>query len=246
MIGVILEAGSFNLYSFTVFTALGFFIGSFILWRRLRELGLDEEKIIDNLLMSSVSGFIWSRLIYVLENGYPSSGYSFWGAVGGFLASFFIIGKIWKWNFWQIADETVFAILPFAVLSQFGAFLGGVTPGNPTDMPWGVFFPGSLVRTQPVSLFMAISFSSLWIFFLKIEREWRTWDWYPSHQSGFVFLIFLLLGITVSLLIDFLIPSVLYLRMIKIAICFILLMGGVVAFIVRSGRQILTLKSKKQ
>lgn len=109
-----------------------------------------------------------------------------------------------NWDFWRVADEIVYAFLPFAVLVQLGCFFDGSVVGRPTGMPWGVFFPGELIRRQPVALFTAIFFMALWFFLLKAERSWRSWNWYPSGKEGFIFLFFLGLSLLTVLGLAFL------------------------------------------
>lgn len=215
MLPVLLTLGPITLYSFSLMLGIGFFLGVFIAWRRLRDLGLDEEKVLDAIILGSICGLLFSRLIFTAEF-YPQGGFSFWGGLAGLFLIFFLFAKAQKWDFWQIADELTFAILPFAVLGQVGALLDGSTPGKPTVMPWGIYFPGSLIRSQPTSLFMALSFFAVWVFLLRIERHWRTWDWYKSKESGFVFLSFLGLGFVTTLAVDFLSLTKIYWLWLKI------------------------------
>ena len=98
MFPVIFSLGSFNFYTLDFTTAVGFLLASFLSWRRLRNLGLAEDKIIDLLVLIGFWGFVFSRLSYLLENfadfgffidrwllvtRYP--GLTLWGAVLGFV-----------------------------------------------------------------------------------------------------------------------------------------------------------------
>lgn len=202
MFPVIFSFGPVTIYSFGFLLALGFFLAVFIAWRRLRELGLDEEKVIDLILLSAVLGFCFSKLVFFLV-ARSFSGFSFWGALtGAFLALGWFIRQQ-KWNGWQVADEIAFGFLPFSILAQVGAFLDGSTFGKATSMPWGVYFPGNLLRRQPISLFSAVALFLIWLFLLKVEREWRAWGWYRSKKSGFIALIGLNLAFWTNLLVAF-------------------------------------------
>lgn len=223
MLPILVTLGPITIYSFSLFLGVGFFLTAFIAWRRLIDLGLEEEKILDSLILASIVGLIFSKLFFALEN-FPLKGYSFWGGVIGAVLVFFLLTRAWKWNFWQVADELTFAVLPLAVLSQVGAFLAGSTPGRPTLMPWGLYFPGMLIRSQPISLFMAIGFFVVWIYFLRVERDWRGWAWYKSKAPGLIFLLFLGLGIGLTFLIDFLTVSEIYWLGLKSAVCLSLLL----------------------
>jgi len=217
MFPVLFSIGPITIYTFGFLIAVGFFLSSFLLWRRLRELGLDEEKIIDFLLSLSFFALVFARISYILTHpdnfGFVPArwlllgrfpGLSFWGAIlGGILALIWLCRKN-RWEVWRVADEVVFGFLPLSVLIQLGCFFDSCSLGIPTSMSWGMFFPGDLIRRQPISLFGALIFFLIWIFLLRIERHWRTWDWYKSSAEGFISLVFLELIFLTSFLLAFL------------------------------------------
>lgn len=236
MLPLLFTVGPFTVYTFGFLLGIGFFFASFIIWRRLRELGLREEKIIDGIIFCALLGLFFSRVFFIIHHfqdfgallsrwillrRYP--GISFWGGIGGFFLGLFLFCHFQKWNFWRIADEVTFGMLPFLFLFQLGAFFDGSEIGKPTGMPWGVFFPGSLVRQHPVSLIMAFFIFLIWIGLLKIEREWRTWKWYRSQEPGFITLVFLGLLCLGNLPLAFLKENKLYFFLIET----ILTLGGV-------------------
>lgn len=199
------------------------FLTAFIAWRRLLELGLNEEKIIDFIIIGGGFSLLLSRIFFIAENfpqfgfqlerwlffgRYP--GFSFWGGLIGFWLGLLWITKKQKWDFWQVGDEVIFGILPLLVLVQIGYFFDGSLLGRPTGMPWGVFFPGNLVRRQPVSLFAALAIFLIWIFLRRIERQWRIWEWYKSKANGLLTLSFWSLLLFSNLMLAFLKESKLY------------------------------------
>lgn len=223
MLPVLFSLGPITVYTFGFFLAIGFFLAAFIIWRRLKDLGFKEEKIIDGIIVLAVCGLLASRLFFIFQNfekfgvflgrwllvgRYP--GFSFWGGVAGIILALIWFCRRQKWDFWRVADEVTFGILPFLFLAQLGVFFDGTSPGKPTSMPWGVFFPGSLLRQHPVSLFMAILLFLVSLFLLKIERQWRFWNWYKSKAPGFIFLTFLGLMFFANFLLAFLRETKLY------------------------------------
>lgn len=216
MFPVLFSIGPFRIYTFGFLLAIGLFLFFFFCWRRLRNLGLNEEKIIDLLLLQIFWGFVFARLFFIIKNWtdfafhfsswillarYP--GLSFWGAiVGGILALVWLVRKN-RWDFWRVADEVVFSFLPLAFLAQLGCFFNACILGTPTQSPWGLFFPGDFIRRQPVSLFSALAFFLIWIFLLRIERRWRAWGWYKSSAEGFITLVFLGLAFLANFLLAF-------------------------------------------
>jgi len=223
MLPILFSIGPITIYTFGFLLAVGFFLAGFLCWRRLRDLGFDEEKIIDFLLTLSFSAFVFARIGFILTHPTNFSfsparwllfgrfpGLSFCGAVlGGILALAWFCRKS-RWDLWRVADEVTFGFLPLAVLIQLGCFFDSCSLGIPTSMPWGMFFPGDLIRRQPVSLFGTLLFFLIWIFLLRIERQWRTWDWYKSRAEGFITLSFLELTLLTSFLLAFLEEGRLY------------------------------------
>lgn len=217
MFPVLFSLGPVTFYTFGFFMAVSFLVASFIIWNRLMELGLKEEKIIDGIIVITGGGLLFSRLFFILSNfqnfgtvfsrwiflgRYP--GLSLGGGIGGI-----ILGLIWfcrqqKWDFWRVADEVVFGVLPLLILIQIGAFFDGSGAGKPTSMPWGVFFPGSLVRQHPASLFAAFLLLIGWMVLLKVEKQWRTWSWCKNQSPGFLAISGLGLVFLVNLIIAFL------------------------------------------
>lgn len=251
MLPVIFSIGSLTVYSLGFLLAVGSFLSSFLIWRRLRELGLKEEKTIDFLLFLAFLGLTFSRLFYIfwhfeqfglffsrwlLLGRYP--GLSFWGGMFGFGAALFIFYRRQKWSFWQVADELAFGLLPLLILSQAGCFFDGCSLGKPTNMFWGVYFPGSFLRRQPVSLFATIFLFLIWLFLFWLERKWRLWAWYKSKADGFVFLVFLSLLFLTSFILAFWRDSKLYFYIVEIILSLIGLLATLVLFYFRSGRQL--------
>lgn len=235
MLPIIFSIGPITVYSFGFLLALGFLVGAFIIWRRLKDLGLDEEKIIDLIILGTIVGLVFSKI--------PE--FSFFGSLTGFFLVLWWFTKKEKWDFWLIVDELAYGILPFFILVQIGAFLGGSNPGKSTTMPWGVYFPGTLVRTQPTSLFLALGFFLILLFLLKIERNWRTWDWYKSKAPGFIFLLFLGLTFLVNLLIAFLSNDKLYWLWLKVIFNSVGTIAAGLILFYRSGRWNIYGKEKK-
>jgi phosphatidylglycerol:prolipoprotein diacylglycerol transferase len=202
---------------------MGIFWEIFIIWRRLKDLGLKEEKVLDFLMTNVLLGFFFSRLLFIIQNfskfglaigkwvsfiRFP--GLSFWGWFLGLALALFWFVKKEKWDFWRVADETMFGFLPFWVFFQIGSFLDGSGFGRTTNLFWGMFFPGTLLKRHPLSLFSAVFLLAIWLFLLKIERQWRIWEWYKSKEAGFITLSGLGLVFLTHFLLAFLVDTGLY------------------------------------
>lgn len=193
-------------------------------------MGLKEEKVIDFILLLGISGLFFSRITYIFSNlekfgtrfdywlllgRYP--GFSFWGGLLGMFLVIKLFCRSEKWDFWRVADEVVFGLLPLFVLSQIGCFLDGCSVGKPTSSFLGVYSPGHLLKRQPVSLFFGVVLFLIWFFLLWVERQWRMWKWYKK-DAGFIFLSFCALIFISNLGIAFFRDSALYFEELEIGL----------------------------
>lgn len=236
MLPVIFSFGSITIYSLGFLTAVGFFLAAFIIWRRLRDLGLNEEKTLDFIILAVIFSLFFSLLAHLVEKQRFSNFSLMAGLIGvGLILGWF--SKKERWNWWQIADEVTFGILPLLFLVQMGFFFDGSDPGRPTSMPWGVYFPGRLFRSQPVSLFSAAALFLIWLFLLRIERQWRTWQWYKSKKNGLIVLLFLILIFSMSFVIAFWRHSGIYWYWAEIVLSFLGAISAGVILYFHSGKQ---------
>ncbi|MCX6726076.1 MAG: prolipoprotein diacylglyceryl transferase [Candidatus Shapirobacteria bacterium] len=249
MLPIIFNIGSVTFYTYGFLLAVGIFLESFIIWRRLRDAGLKEEKIIDFIILALLLGLIFSRLIFIIQNfsyfgwhltrwvlfaRYP--GLSTLGWWFGMLLALWRFVKTEKWNFWRMADEITFGLFPFLILLQLGSFLDGSGFGRSTNMPWGIYFPGILLKRHPLSLFSAFFLFIIWFFLIKIERHWRIWEWYKSKENGFILLTASGLIFLTNLPLAFIREARVYLYWGQIALNFIALIFVFSLFYFRSGR----------
>ncbi len=249
MLSIIFSTGNFNFYTFGFLLAIGIFLEVFIIWRRLKDLGLKEERILDFLMINLLLGFFFSRLLFIVQNFHKFGltitrwvefiqfpGLSFLGWVLGLAVSLFWFAKKEKWEFWRVADEIMFGFLPFLILFQIGSFLDGSGFGRTTNMPWGMYFPGTLLKCHPISLFSAVFLSAIWYFLLKIERNWRIWDWYKNKEGGLITLSGLGLILTTHLLLAFLREAGVYFYWLGIGLTVSGLIVTVILFFINSGQ----------
>lgn len=258
MLPVLFSIGSFNFYSLGLFLGLGYFLTAFFIWRRLRDLGINEEKVIDLIIAATIFGLIFARIFFLIQN-ISSFGLnlSHWlliirypglslGGIGAVFLVVYWFSRRQNLDFWQLADEFSYGLLPLLILVQIGAFFDGSGFGKPTILPWGVYAAGSLVKRHPLPLMMALGFFIAWIFLLRIERNWRAWRWYKSKAHGLIALSFGALTMGFNFLIAFLKDNLLYWYWLEIGLSLALvgLFLGIIYF--RSGRRQSDEKEKKK
>jgi len=234
MLPILFKFGPITIYSFGFVLGLGFFLTIFMAWRRLKDIGLTEEKILDMLILATGAGVFFSWIIFRLQN-YPYRGVSLWGGLVGFGIVVWWFCKKEKWDFGQILDELTFSLAPFGVIFNIGLFLDGSGPGKPTSMPWGIFLPGNLFKSHPVSIFSAIFFFVVWLIILQIERDWRGWKWVKSKDYGFIFLAFSFFCLAANLGVVFLSLNDIYWLYIKTIVNGLALLFILILLISRTG-----------
>lgn len=176
---IIFKAGPLILYSFSLFLAVGLFLGSFVVWKFGRE-DHSEDKLFDSVLISFVSSLAISRLFYIfshfdffrfdvlkwiLFSHYP--GFSFWGGfVGIFIGlAIFIRSKI---LFKKFIDLFVLSISLILVFGDIGCYLGGCVVGGVAKLPWAVIVPGFESTRHPLPIYMLIADVMVFLMVFKI------------------------------------------------------------------------------
>jgi len=110
------------------------------------------------------------HILYVWEGGM-----SFHGGLLGVLVAAWLFGRRHGKRFFQVTDF-VAPLVPTGLLAgRLGNFINGELWGAPTDLPWGVMFPGEAaggVPRHPSQLYEAflegvVLFAILWLFSRK-------------------------------------------------------------------------------
>jgi phosphatidylglycerol:prolipoprotein diacylglycerol transferase len=162
--------------------------------------GIEPDRILDLAIWLVVAGLIGSRLFYVFFYDWEhylafpldvfklstQAGLVFYGGlIGGILAGGWYVYRN-KLPFWNLADVvTPFLALGYGLV-RIGCFLNGCCYGKPTDLPWGVVFPGFFqVAIHPTQLYSCGL--SLLLFGITL------WLYYHRRFPGQVFLVYLML-----------------------------------------------------
>lgn len=179
MFPVLFTLGNFPISTFGVLLGLGIFFAGFSVWRIARSYDFDGEKVLDTIFITVISGFIFGRAVFVLENlsafnlvfkiisitRFP--GLSFWGGfLGGFIA-LRILSKRFKFSFWQAGDFALVGFFIGAFFASLGCFFGGCGYGIETKLIIGVSQVGVIGKRLPIQLFESL------IFLLTFSRFWK-------------------------------------------------------------------------
>lgn len=169
MLPVLFSFGPVAISSFGFFLSVGFLYGTFLVWRLSRGWDLNEERILDLLLLTFLSGLIGARIYFVLLHSdffasdlsrifsitkYP--GLSFWGAIlGGWLAITSLATKF-KLDVYRSLDLAAIGFLAGLIWADLGCLLGGCSVGVQSNLFWAVDQVGVIGKRFPVQLLEAI------------------------------------------------------------------------------------------
>src|SRR4030042_4361782 len=121
---VLFSIGPMAISTLGVLSVLAFLAGTFWLWKKCKDEGFDEEKLLDVAFLGAVVGLITGRIGYILE-AWPKfglnpgrwvdfqhlGGLSFFGAAAGAFLIIWWLGKKYKWSFWVFSDLAVFGLI---------------------------------------------------------------------------------------------------------------------------------------
>lgn len=176
MFPIILQIGSFTIYSLWLFLAFGVF-ASLLIVNKLAKSRLNKLSFLaENSLLIFFCGLIFARILFIIYNfgtfwdlvvvqGHIldifyiwDKGLSIWGALLGVAVSLFLLCRRHKEDFLSWSDIIMVSIFFGMVFSNIGTFLDGRNYGSPTDLPWGIIVENSqyAVPIHPVQIYAAI------------------------------------------------------------------------------------------
>lgn len=199
MYPILLQFGSFKLYSWGFLLAVAVIIGTYLVMRRSDKYGYTADNVLDLAIYLVLGGLIGARLFFVfvyepayyLQNPWKiialwEGGMVFYGGfIGGFLAGLWYI-KRKNWDFWPLADLFAPSLALGYGIVRIGCFLNGCCYGKPTSSKWGVIFPelDHLYR-YPTQIYSSLLGFALFAFLVWLQKR--------KQFSGQVFLAFVLL-----------------------------------------------------
>ena len=205
MFPVLFSIGPIAISTLGVFSFLAFLWATFWLWKKGKEEGLDEEKLLDTAFLGALAGLVSGRIVFIIEHwsnfGWivanwldfsHRGGMSFFGAVAGAMAIIWWLAKPYKWNFWVVTDLAVFGLMGAQILVRLGQFLDGSFFGRSTNLFLGMSFPGVEGRHYPIQLIEIIFLLWLYFWLSRLEKQYRLFTWYQDKrgeaQPGFLIL----------------------------------------------------------
>lgn len=138
------------IYWYGIIIGMAFIIASLYVIKRVREFGLDADRMIDVLLGTMVGGIIGARLYYVAFSwdtyrgdlmkifNIRLGGLAFYGGVIGGLLAAFLMCRLRKVKLLPLADLFFPALLIGQSIGRWGNFVNIEAFGGNTTAPWGM------------------------------------------------------------------------------------------------------------
>jgi phosphatidylglycerol:prolipoprotein diacylglycerol transferase len=193
----------FSIQSYPLFLLVAVMAGLWLAARQARRLGLDPDHVYNLGFYTLLATLIGARLAFVIQNwsAYRDAPLS---ALSPTTTAFawpegLVVGAVVALIYWLRhrlpVGLTLDAIAPGLALAlaieRLGAFLGGVSFGEPTGLPWGVFMWGEVrhpVQIYEMLALLAILAVLLWQGDRRSFGKLRTVPF-----DGYIFVLFLAL-----------------------------------------------------
>ncbi|MFH1061599.1 MAG: prolipoprotein diacylglyceryl transferase [Candidatus Omnitrophota bacterium] len=180
---ILFSFGNIHIYAYGLMVALGIISAMFLIEREAAKSGLAKEKVIDLVFWIIVWGLVGARLFYVWL--YPEvyvqspldifklykGGLVFYGGLIFGVIAAFINFRNKKLPILKTLDILIL-YLPLAhAFGRIGCFFNGCCSGRPTDLPWGVVFPGEAEMVHPTQLYSAVLLVMIFLGLNLIRRK---------------------------------------------------------------------------
>ncbi|MEA3328671.1 MAG: prolipoprotein diacylglyceryl transferase [Candidatus Omnitrophota bacterium] len=185
MYPVLFKIGPVNIYSYGVMVALGAIVAVYLAQQQAKKEGFKAEIIVDLGIYLLISGILGARLLYILTNirqylvnpveivMLHHGGLVVYGGIilAGFTGVLFL--KRGKLPVLKIID----IVIPYLALGQaigrIGCLLNGCCYGRPTDLAWGIYFPGTSLALHPTQIYFCLNALAVFLILNIVQKTKR-------------------------------------------------------------------------
>jgi len=204
MYPVLFKIGPLTLYTYGLFVAIGFIVGTFISTYYAKKENIDKEKILDLSIYVFIGGVIGARILYILVELKQyierpldifkiwEGGLVFYGGLLGGLVVFFWYTKRYNLKIWKVVDILTPGLVLGHSIGRIGCFFNGCCYGIKSSK-FGIIFNsiGDNIPHIPTQIIESIS---LFIIFIILKTTKKKFDGeifikYIFYYSSFRFLI---------------------------------------------------------
>ncbi len=205
---ILIHFGPFTLYTYGLFIASGFLLGTLLIMRVSEKYGFSRDDVFDCLIWVLIGGIAGGRLLFVMINFreyitaplrifiLTEGGLAVQGAI---LSGILVCGLFCRSRKIPFL-KTLDLFSPYVALGQsigrIGCFFNGCCYGKAIQKGYGVIFPGDSVVRIPTQLYSSLGLVALF-FLLLLLRDKKKYD-------GFVFFFYCALYSIFRFFMDFL------------------------------------------
>jgi phosphatidylglycerol:prolipoprotein diacylglycerol transferase len=155
---VLIQAGSFTVYTYGVLAAVGFLAGLWYAYNQAPRAGIDAGRVWDLVVYGILVSLLSSKIWLVLSDwrffvDHPREMFSvatlqsagtFYGGILGGVAWVIFYSRLHKLPLLGILDLCAAPVALGHAIGRIGCFAAGCCYGKPTSLPWGVTFTNPL------------------------------------------------------------------------------------------------------
>lgn len=186
---------------------LSWLVFSFLFWRGLRAVAIEEDRIFDLTFYTTLAAFVAARFGFVLTNWELFAGKSplllvaLWvtpglswvaGLVGG-LAACVVLSRQYKVRLGLVLDTLAVALPLPVILGEAGSLLTGAQAGRAASIPWAIRIGSDGVVRHPVQLYAMLMLVGIGAVTMKLTTLSLSKKW-PYGIVGIWFLLLYSVG----------------------------------------------------
>src|SRR3989338_4327861 len=163
---------------------LSWLVFSFLFWRGLRSVAIEEERIFDLTFYTTIAAFIFARFGFVLTHWelfankspllivalWVSPGLSWVAALVGGLAACVVLSRQYKVRLGLVLDTLATALPLPIILGEAGSLITGAESGVATAVPWAVRVGTDGAMRHPVQLYEMLALILIGVIMLKLNN----------------------------------------------------------------------------
>lgn len=151
---------------YAIIIGFAMILGAFILVKVGKKYGYKESDLLDLVNVVIPSAIVGARLYYVIFEwdyysqdlsrilAFREGGLAIHGGIIGGLIGGYIVCKVKKLNFGELADMISMPLILGQAIGRWGNFVNGEAHGGPTTLPWGITVDG--IKVHPTFLYESI------------------------------------------------------------------------------------------
>ena len=188
--------GGFEVYWYGIIIGVGMLIAMLYAFSKTKELGIDDDKFFDVIIVGIIAGVVGARAYYIIFSSpgqfntfadiidIRDGGLGFYGAVIFAFASVFFMCRYKKMKMLPILDITSIGFLLGQGLGRWGNFFNQEAFGTNTKLPWGM-------TSDTIQRYLTSNLSNIEAHGMKVDPS------LPVHPTFLYESIWLLIGFLV-------------------------------------------------